>query len=284
METPYLNIKPIVFDYLDYRVFLKDYWQLEKKRRPHFTLRLISSRIGINPGYIAKVFNGQVHLGIKNVDAIAKLFNLEDKEREYFIELVHFGRAKDENEIALRFERLQEIKGVEFRTIADDTVDFYRNWYPMTIRSLLSIHKTTEKDIRRISSMLRPQVSTDKVRESIKLMENLSMVVKDEDGVYQVTEQFISTGEKWNSKVIRDYQKSMIELGNRAIDEIDAEIRDISTVTMSVSLDILPEIRERIKQFRHDLLLMSQESNDDNAVMQLNIQLFPSALTEGDKA
>jgi len=279
METPNLHSKPLVFDYLDYRQFLKDCWTLEKKRKPFFSLRYISGKIGINAGYIAKVLNGQIHLGIKNVEAVASLFKLEGRELDYFIELVYFGRAKDENAISKHFERLQEIKGVEFRTIADDTVEFYRHWYNMAIRSLLSINKTTEKDIRRISAMLIPQISIKQVRDSISLMKKLGMVVTDETGVYVVTEQFISTGEKWSSKIIRDYQQTQISLAGRALEEVAPEFRDISTVTLTTSTKDLPLIRERIKQFRHDLLVLSQECVNDDAVMQMNVQLFPCALT-----
>src|SRR5271157_4065061 len=108
-----------IFEYFDYRHFLKDFYEQEKKSKPWFSYRYISSKVNLNPGYIVKVFQGKIHLGLKNVQAFADLMTLEEKESNYFTELVLFGRAKNQNEIEQRFERLQSIKGIRFRTIAD---------------------------------------------------------------------------------------------------------------------------------------------------------------------
>ena len=267
-----------IFDYLDYRQYLRDFYENEKKTKPWFSYRYLSSKVRLNPGYIVKVFQGKIHLGEKNIDSFADLMRLSGKEREYFTELLHFGRAKHENEIEQRFERLQSIKGLQFRTIADSKSDFFAQWYHMAVRSLLSIFPFDGKDYRKLASMLSPRITAPQARESIRLLEELKMVVRDEDGMYRVTEQFISTGDKWTSAAIRNYQKKNIELSLSAIETYNKELRDISSVTMTVGLKNMAVIREKVRQFRQELLFMSQEGQDDDAVVQLNIQVFPVAL------
>ena len=267
-----------IFDYLDYRQYLRDFYENEKKTKPWFSYRYLSSKVRLNPGYIVKVFQGKIHLGVKNIDSFADLMRLSGKEREYFTELLHFGRAKHENEIEQRFERLQSIKGLQFRTIADSKSDFFAQWYHMAVRSLLSIFPFDGKDYRKLASMLSPRITAPQARESIRLLEELKMVVRDEDGMYRVTEQFISTGDKWTSAAIRNYQKKNIELSLSAIETYNKELRDISSVTMTVGLKNMAVIREKVRQFRQELLFMSQEGQDDDAVVQLNIQVFPVAL------
>jgi len=59
-----------IYEYLDYRSFLHDYWQSVKKVKPYFSIRFIAKRVGLNPGYVIKVLHSQVHLGINNRHAI----------------------------------------------------------------------------------------------------------------------------------------------------------------------------------------------------------------------
>jgi uncharacterized protein (TIGR02147 family) len=269
-----------IFEYFEYRQYLKDFYEQEKKTKMWFSYRYISSKVNLNPGYIVKVFQGKIHLGAKNIPSFADLMGLEGKERDYFTELVHFGRAKNQNEIEQRFERLQSIKGIRFRTIADSKSDFFAKWYHMAVRSLLSIRPFDGKDFRRLASMLSPRITAKEARASLQLLEKLGMVVRGEDGIYRVTEQFISTGDHWTSAVIRNYQKRNIELSIAALENHPKEIRDISSVTMTIPLKNIAAVRERIRQFRQELLLMSQENKHDDAVFQLNIQAFPVAFCE----
>lgn len=266
-----------IFEYLDYRQYLKDFYDNERKNKPWFSYRYISSKVKLNPGYIVKVFQGKVHLGIKNIGSFADFMMLSEKEREYFSELLHFGRAKNEDEIEQRFERLQSIKGVTFRTVADNKSDFFTQWYHMAIRSLISIYPFDGKDYRKLASMLSPKITAQEARESIELLERLNIITRNEDGLYRVTEQFISTGEKWTAAVIRNYQKKNVELSLSAIDMHNKELRDISSVTMTIRMENIDVLRKKIQQFRQELLLISQNEENDDAVVQLNIQLFPVA-------
>lgn len=272
-----------IFEYLDYCQYLKDFYENEKKTRSWFSYRYISYKVKLDPGYIVKVYQGKVHLGIKNIAAFADLMMLTGKEREYFAELVLFGRAKNQNEIEQRFERLQSIKGVKFRTVGDSKSEFFRQWYHMAVRSLISIFPFDGKDYRKLASMLTPKITAQQARESIQLLERLNMIIKGKDGLYRVTEQFISTGEKWTSAVIRNYQKKNVELSLSAIDTHNKELRDISSVTMTINMENIDILRERIRQFRQELLLISQNEHNDDAVVQLNIQLFPVAVSKWKK-
>ncbi|MBN1307460.1 MAG: TIGR02147 family protein [Chitinispirillaceae bacterium] len=266
-----------IFEYYDYRQFLQDFYKHEKKTKPWFSYRYISAKVNLNPGYIVKVLQGKIHLGVKNATAFADLTGLMGKKRDYFTELLLFGRAKRQDEIEQRFERLQTIKGIKFRTIADSMSEFFSEWYHMALRSLISIHPFDGKNYRALASMLSPRITAKQVQDSLRLLERLEMVVRGDDGIYRVTEQFISTGDKWTSAVIRNYQKKNIELSIAALENISKELRDISSVTMTIPLKEIDLVRERIRLFRQEQLLMSQESKNDDTVMQLNIQLFPVA-------
>ena len=48
-----------IFEYLDYREFLKDYYNAKKEANPAFSLRVFSDRIGFKAkDFISRVMNG----------------------------------------------------------------------------------------------------------------------------------------------------------------------------------------------------------------------------------
>lgn len=267
-----------IYDYLDYRAYLNDYWQTVKEEKPYFSIRFIANKVGLSPGYILKVMQSKVHLGAKNIPAFCDLLKISDNEKIYFEELVYFGREKNEKELERRYYRLSEIKGIRMRTVADNSVEFYKNWYNMALRSLISFYPFYGKNFKQLGSFLSPPITAKQVKESINLLEKLKMIKKDEYGVYILTETFISTGEKWMSPIIRKYQQQNIALAGESLERHKKELRDISTVTMTFGLKSMPELSERIKKFRRELLMMSSDISDEDSVLQLNIQVFPSAI------
>ena len=97
----------------------------------------------------------------------------------------------------------------------------------------------------------------------------------DRDGFWKVNDTFVSTGGNWRSEAVRAFQKETIRLAGESLERHAPPVRDISTVTMTFNMDDIALIREKIKEFRSELLRLSQEGTGDNTVFQLNVQLFP---------
>jgi uncharacterized protein (TIGR02147 family) len=76
----------------------------------------------------------------------------------------------------------------------------------------------------------------------------------------------------------------MIGLAGEAISRFSKDMRDISTVTMSVDEKSLPEIREHIRQFRSSLINIVNSYAGSSRVYQLNIQFFPLSGDLEDKS
>lgn len=57
-------------------------------------------------------------------------------------------------------------------------------------------------------------------------------------------------------------------------------MRDISTATMTFNRNSIDLVRERIREFRRELLRLSSEGTGDDTVYQLNVQFFPIALLQ----
>ncbi len=205
------------------------------------------------------------------------------REREYFYELVRLGRAKREEDVALSLKRLQAIKGVQFRTVADDKIAFFEKWYHMPVWSLLSIYPFNGKNYRHLGSLLVPQLSAQEARNSIQLLERLGLVERDKDGYFKTLDTFISTPDKWSSVAIKKYQESTIELSLNALETLPKNQRDVTTVTFTCSMKHLDTLRERLQSIRQEMLMLSQDDPNEDCVMQLNLQLFPAAIVKKEE-
>jgi uncharacterized protein (TIGR02147 family) len=67
----------------------------------------------------------------------------------------------------------------------------------------------------------------------------------------------------------------MLRLADDALERFRPNERDISSLTLSVSLKTIPTIMERLQQLRNELLEIAEEDEQVDQVVQLNLQLFP---------
>ncbi len=282
MKTAKVGIDKMkeIFEYSDYRLYLRDFYELAKQNKPYYSYRFIASRVGANPGFLFRLMSGKVHIGLKKIEVFADLLELCGRQRDYFVELVRLGRAKRDEDIQESLKKLQSIRGVQFSTIADDQMVFFGKWHHMAMRSLLSIYPFDGKNYRRLGAMLIPQLSADEARESVNLLVRLGLVYFDHNGIYKVIDTFISTKEKWSSAAIHEYQRTSIALSQKALDTLPKEVRDISTVTFTCSKNQLETLRERLQEIREEMLMLSQDCPGEDCVMQLNLQLFPAAFVK----
>lgn len=74
--------QPVVYDYLDFRAFLKDLFVYNKERRGNFSYRFFSRQAGFaSPNFLKLVTNGQRNLTNTSIAKIAKGFKLKKQER-----------------------------------------------------------------------------------------------------------------------------------------------------------------------------------------------------------
>lgn len=276
-SPPIFIIVKTIFEYTDYREWLRDAFDDLKKRKTVMSWRYMAMKVKADPGNLLRVSQGKIHLSTAMIAPVASFFELPEKETAYWTELVFFGRAKTDKEAFDHYEKMQALKGVPLKRLEARELEFYRHWYCNAIRSLLGIHKFKD-NYAELARCCTPAITEDETREAVKLLESLKMIVREKDGTWKVTETFVSTGGNWRSEAVREFQRETIRLAGESLSRHHPALRDISTVTMTFNQADIALVRERIKEFRSDLLRLSQDGSGDDAVFQLNVQLFPLAI------
>lgn len=268
-----------IFEYTDYREWLRDAFEDFKQRKSIISWRYMAMKIGADPGNLLRMSQGKIHLSTNFIKPTAEFFELGEKETAYWTEMVLFGRSKTDADALQHYEKMQALKGVSLKYLEKKELEFYRHWYYNAIRSIIGICRFKD-DYQGLAESCTPQITEEEAKTAVQLLADLNMISTDREGYWKVNDMFVSTGGNWRSAAVRQFQKDTIALAGESLERHQPFLRDISTVTMTFNMDDIQLIREKIKEFRSDLLRLSQEGSGDDTVFQLNIQLFPLAFTK----
>lgn len=272
-----------IFTYTDYRTFLKDLFSSKKREASYYSLRNVSSEIGIrSSGYLSMIINGKRNLTGAIAKKLSTVLKLNRKEREFFYALVQFNQAKDHSEKNSYYQKLKRAAGDSAATIKSDQHQFYEKWYYSAIRELIAVHNISDKNISVMSRQLSPQISTKEFKASVKILIETGLIKTGSDSFYRRVDKIITTGPELKSFAIQEFQIETMNLAIKSIDSIDKKSRELSTLTMSVDKKSYQKIIEKAAIFRKELLDIAAETEKATQVYQLNMQLFPMS-KERDK-
>lgn len=274
-------MKP-VFEYFDYRDYLKDFYEERKATHSFFSYRYFGNKVGVDPSYLLKVLLKNRHLSEKSVPRVIAFCGLSGNEAEYFHTLVFFIKAKTQRESRLHFEKLLAIRNVNSTLLEDWQFEYFCTWYHPVIRSILE-YFDFKGDYALLGKQLSPPISAKEAKASVELLKALDLISCDENGRYHLTDNAVTTGEHWHSLAVSAFQEQTIRLSQQSLERHDRSLRDISTITMNINSKNFEEIRKRITEFRRSIIAYASECNDPDRTYQLNIQLFPLTQTNGGK-
>lgn len=269
-----MNEFPDMFHYLEYREFLRDYYEAGKERQGFFTVRYMGMKTGLDASFLVKVMNKQLHLSEKSLPAVCAFLKLNKARADYFKTLVHFNKAKSRDQAQLYFEKLSRLHTTDAMVVERSRYRYFSEWYIIAVRELLNI-VDFRGDFQALSRLFIEDVSPAQARKAVELLVKLGLIQTASDGTYTLTNKNISAGEHWQSIAIRALQKTMINLAEKALDGIPKEKRDISCMTVSASEETLELIRDRIRDMRREIAeILKSDAHPEN-VYQINFQVFP---------
>lgn len=73
-----------------------------------------------------------------------------------------------------------------------------------------------------------------------------------------------------------NYQIAMIDLAKKAIEKVEPDDRDISEVTLSISMDKFQLLKQEYQDFRKKIIqIATDDTVKADRVIRCNLQLFP---------
>ncbi len=264
-----------VFQYTNYREFLRDYYE-ERKERDGYTYRDFAEDAGMNSSsWLLHLVKGVKNLSDESAKKIASALHLKKRETDYFLLMVSFTQARNSAEKDKYYTLMIALKKkLRLMLIGEAQYEYYTKWYYPVIRSLVSKIDFGD-DYPSLAKHLIPAITPQEARKAISLLRRLGLIARNESGRWVQTDEIISTGNEVSSLCVVNYHKQVSRLASEAFDNIPREQRDISSLTLGINEEDFERIRDRIIEFRRELIEIARSSEHPDRVYQLNFQLFP---------
>jgi len=265
-----------IFDYTDYRLYLKDYYEEQKQNGSFFSYRYFARKSGVAASVYKDIVEGRRRLTIPVMEKYAKAMNLSAKETEYFDALVKFNnstKVDDQNEALLRMNRLRKKSSLKF--LEKNQYEFFSQWYHSVIRELVTLPSFKE-DYVWIAKKVNPPITPAQAKRSLKLLEVMGLIKRNEKGKLEITDAAIASEFEAKSIALRHFHQEMISLARDSIENYSPEKREVSSLTLGISDICYFRVKKRIQEFKEELLnMVVEDKSSSNLICQLNFQLFP---------
>ena len=266
-----------LFSYTDYRKYLADAWTERKAQDSRFSHRFIAQRAGFNSSaFFSRLLTGDVNLSPSGALRLAEVFHLNYQETRYFELLVLFDQARSQEERLHFLDRIATWRRSPVPQIESSQMAFCRDWKAVAVLETLDLIEHRD-DHESLGRMMRPQIPGVEIEENLRLLEELGLVRRDDEGVWRKTELFLTTGDA-EAEAIDLFRQKTMELGIEAIDRFSREDRSISTLTLTLSKPAFERVRDRLRHLRREILEISRSDTGADRVMQLNFQVFPISI------
>ncbi len=275
--------KPNIFEFLDYRAYLRAYYKAAKENVSAFSYRYFARRAGLSsPSFLRHVMRGERNIGTTTKNFTDAL-ELNEEETQFFILLVDFDQAETEREADQAFEKLAANRRFRnARRLSQAMFEYLSHWYYPAIREMVA-RVDFQEDSAWIASQLMPSIKPEEAEVAISTLLDLGLVERSDDGRLRRGESSVTTGHEVRSLAIANYHRQMLERAGESIELIPREYRDLGAMTVCISPATIREVKQRVHTFRELLFEICESDDSPQVVFQINTQIFPlSALPEED--
>jgi len=265
-----------VFSYFDYRIYLADYYILQKSLDDSFSHRSFLKLAGI-PGsvYLKRIILHQRKLSRKYVENFITALGLSQRESKYFRLMVQYG-----NEMLLKTREslLKEMLSLRSQNsdylIKDEQLKYFSKWYYPVVRELITIVDFKD-DYAELAKRVIPKISPQQARGAVRYLLKCGFITKDQTGKYALTDQFLTTGPEVRSTILTEYHRQNLQWCADSLETIALKDRDVSSLTMTVSRATYDTIKQEIIAFRKRLLDLARNDTKGEMVCFAGFQLMP---------
>ena len=272
-----------ILEYTNYRQYIADYYA-DKKAKSAFTWQEFATSAGFSsPVYLKYVSEGRFNLSEAAADRMARLMNLADYEREFFVEMVRFDHAKTDAEKRAAFSKMVSIGEAHKAKVVDaESFRFFEDWKKPVLRELAPAMPGAKP--LALAKACRPKVSAAEVTETLGFLIKANLLQKDETGNYKQTDKVVTTGPmEFTPLAIRELHRQMGEIALDAIEGVPQDERHFSGLTLGITRAAYEKIVKRIAEFRKEIIAIATEDSATDEVYRLNMQFFPVTNIKGSK-
>jgi len=273
-----------IYDYTDFRAYLRDLQKEHKAADLHFSYRYIARRLGVSSATVwDNILHGRNRLTPRLLAKTVEMFGLSTEEAEYLKLLVGLSQARSDDERRLWTDRLSQALPAHVQRLRPQQHAYYRKWYHSAIWAMM-IYYPFDGDYRKLGKALSPPISAAQARQAMKLLLRLGLLEADGKGRYKQVDPLITSGDQAASAALRAFQMQTLALATKAYDKVPREQRQFASLDVTFGAKEYQAALDCVKQCRAKLLRIARQSAQPDRVYHMGFQAFPLTRIENSPA
>ncbi|WP_413581759.1 TIGR02147 family protein [Bdellovibrio sp. HCB288] len=270
-----MKVKPLLLNYIDYRLFLQDWYSYNKEHKKGFSYGTWTLQCGFKSrSFIRLVMLGQRNLGVDSISQVARSLHLNASESEYFEHLVLYTHADTIQLKEYHFAQIVRLNkgniGAEIRNI----YKFLSN--PKTPRAhlLLSLD-TVICTLDFIAETM--QISKGEALEILENIEDCGLASFDETtDSWKSSHKDLQISNQVSHEAIRAFHLKSLKEAEQSL-TLPASERSFSALLMTMTEEEYKEIQQDIEQFQNILIKKYNSKNPAGSrIYQMNLNIIPT--------
>lgn len=246
-----------------YVIVLRDEFVRRKSKNSAYSLTAFAKHLGVDQSMFSKILSGKKKISEQLASQL----------------LLKAGVAPEKINLAISPE--PQFLGVfaktgaaaNFQWIEEDEFNFLSDWMPFAVLELAKT-KGFKSDAKWIARRLGAHA--EEVTAAIERLKRFGYISQNEKGKLKLEKPNNEwTNSKQTSQARKQLQKKFAELSAKAIDDVPFELREHGSLTIAINKKRLPELKERLRQFRMELGKLMQEDTTLDEVYQITLTAFP---------
>ncbi len=283
-DEPAMHVVSRLYEFDDYRAFLKAFFDEQKRNRAFFSHRYFARRAGLSsPSFCLDVIHGKYNLTISTIPKMIRGLGLKGRAVSFFEALVGYNQAKNRQERERCYEDLVRIRegSKNFRLSAEHHSYFSK--YHLSVIRELAAFSDWEGDFKKLGAMLKPPISGSEAGAAVDTLVEIGLLERTESGSYRQTHAVLSTSEV-PASVQRTARREILKLGIDAMDLVSPSVRHLSHATVSMSEASYEEASKILDEARRRIVELAVRDPKVERVYEVVLQAFPVSARFGRSA
>ncbi len=272
-----------VSEFISVAEYLKSIYLSANTGEGRYSYRQFSEDLGFAKTNIVHLYvQGKRKISQKAAQKIADHLQLSSKEMQYFLTLCELHNTRDKVGLEKVLTKSIELKDRCLNTRLEKAqLDYYSSYWHPIIRELINM-KCFKEDYKWIAKKVYPNIRPKQAKESIELLLELDLIKRDKKNQLKQNTKLVSSGHDVFSLALKKYHATAINMGVKALLEIDQNKRFIGGATVRLSQSQFLILKQKLDRVLDEVLAMEEEADgksaDDQSIVQFNVQAFPATL------
>jgi len=277
------------YDYLDYKLLIKDKIKLLKNIKPKYSLRYLADQLSIQYTFLSKVLNSkETHLSEDHLFHAAQVLDLLHDEIDYLLLLRSYQATSNKlrkNYLFQRISNIQNQKKISVNVIDHQQTHFGDDMKYLMNENAILVHVAlwiTEFKSNPLLLASYLKVDVDKVKEILDLLARLGLIEYNSKNnqIKKVANKRSHFGKE--HPLTRTHQLLMKTSMNQRSYSLSEENKENFFVTFTCDTAAAEKIKKEVKNFISLIQKISFEGKH-TGVYQLNLDFLSVINTENKK-